>query len=70
LTIQLQLPLDANNETSWLKKLENLKRNLTVLFSEKLQKCWQYRYTFMVNSPLVATGDMVAHPGSIALYGR
>jgi hypothetical protein len=37
-TTQLQLPLDANNETNWLilKKLENLIQNLTVLLSDKL----------------------------------
>jgi hypothetical protein len=42
MTVQLQLPLDANNETNWFhfKKLENLMRNLTILLSDKLQKCF------------------------------
>jgi hypothetical protein len=49
LTTQLQLPLDANNETigSIEKKIENLMRNLTVI-------CLTSCHTFMNNSPLVA----------------
>jgi hypothetical protein len=39
-------------------------RNLTVLLSDKLQKCWLCHHTFMANSPPVATGDRIAHPGS------
>jgi hypothetical protein len=38
--------------------------NLTILLSDKLQKCWQCRHTSMANSPLVAIGDRFAHPGS------
>jgi hypothetical protein len=42
-------------------------RNLTILLSDKFQKCWLCRYTITANSPLVATGDRtgdrVAHPG-------
>jgi hypothetical protein len=37
-------------------------RNSTVLLSDKLQKCWLCRHTFMAISPLVAIGDRVAHP--------
>jgi hypothetical protein len=66
LTTQLQLPLDVNNKKKLfqLKKSENLMRYLTVLLSEKLQECWLCSHTFMTNSPLVAIGDRVAHPGS------
>jgi hypothetical protein len=39
-------------------------RNLTILLSDKLQKCWLCHHTFMANSPLVAIGDRVAHPGT------
>jgi hypothetical protein len=39
-------------------------RNLTILLSDKLQKCWLCRHTFMANSPLVAIGNRVSHPGS------
>jgi hypothetical protein len=45
------------------KKIENLTRNLTILLSDKLQKFWLCRHTFMANSPLVAIGDRIAHPG-------
>jgi hypothetical protein len=45
-------------------------RNLTVLLSDKLQKCWLCRHTFMANSRLVATGDRVAYPGFICLNER
>jgi hypothetical protein len=38
-------------------------RNLIILLSDKLQKCWLCRHTFMANSPLVATRNRVAHPG-------
>jgi hypothetical protein len=37
-------------------------RNLTILFSNKLQKCWLCRHTFMANSPIEAIGDNVAQP--------
>jgi hypothetical protein len=37
-------------------------RNLTILLCDKFQKCWLCRHTFMANSPLVATGDRLAHP--------
>jgi hypothetical protein len=42
LTIQLQLPLDANNEKTWFnqKKKQHFMQNLTILLSDKLQKCW------------------------------
>jgi hypothetical protein len=46
------------------KKLENLMWNVAVLLSDKLQKCWLCRHTVMANSPLVAIGDRVTHPGS------
>jgi hypothetical protein len=38
-------------------------RNLTLLLSDKLQKCWLCRHTFMANSPLVAIEDGVTHTG-------
>jgi hypothetical protein len=38
-------------------------QNLTILLSDKLQKCWLCRHAFMANSPLVAFGDRVAQPG-------
>jgi hypothetical protein len=58
------VPLDANNETNWFnwKKIETLIGNLIILLSDKLQKCWLCRHTFMVNSPLVAIGSCVSHP--------
>jgi hypothetical protein len=40
-------------------------QNLTVLLSDKLQKCWLCRHTFMANLPLVAIGDRVAYPGTL-----
>jgi hypothetical protein len=46
------------------KKIENLMRNFTILLSDKLQKCWLFRHTFMANSPLVAIGDRVAYTGA------
>jgi hypothetical protein len=42
-------------------------RNLTILLSDKLQKCWLCRRTFMANSSLVAIGDRVSHPGPTPL---
>jgi hypothetical protein len=38
-------------------------RNLTILLSDKLQKCWLCRHTFVAISPLVAIDDRVAQPG-------
>jgi hypothetical protein len=52
------------NLTILLSDIENLMRNLTILLSGKLQKCWMCRHTFMANSPLAAIGDRVAHPVS------
>jgi hypothetical protein len=52
------------------KKLENLMQNLTFLLSDKLQKCWLCRHTFMANLPFVAIGDRVAHPGARMLSVR
>jgi hypothetical protein len=45
------------------KKIENLMRNLTIILSDKLQKFWPCRHTFMANPPLLATDDRVSHPG-------
>jgi two-component SAPR family response regulator len=39
-----------------IKKLENLMRDMTIIF---LTSC----HTFMANSPRVAIGDNVVHPG-------
>jgi hypothetical protein len=46
-------------------------RNLTVLMSDKMQTFLLCRHNFMANSPFVATGDRVAHPGSSVInYDR
>jgi hypothetical protein len=45
------------------KKIENLMLNVTIILSDKLQKCWLCRHTFMANSPLAVIGDRFAHPG-------
>jgi hypothetical protein len=44
------------------QKMENLMRNLTILLSDKLQKCWLCRHTFVADSSLVAIDDRVANP--------
>jgi hypothetical protein len=38
--------------------------NLTIILCDMLQKFWMCCHTLMVNSPLVAIGDRVAHPGA------
>jgi hypothetical protein len=38
-------------------------RDTTILLLDKLQKYWLCRHAFMTNSPLVANGARVAHPG-------
>jgi hypothetical protein len=50
-----------------MKQIGSIEKNRK--FSAKfdntfVDKCWLCRNTFMVNFPLVATGDRVAHPGS------
>jgi hypothetical protein len=47
-----------------VEKIENLMRNLTILLSNKLQKCWLCSPTFVASSPLVAIGDRIGLPGS------
>jgi hypothetical protein len=46
-----------------IKKTENLMRNLTILLTDNLQKCWLFSHTFMANSPLLGIGDRVALHG-------
>jgi hypothetical protein len=43
-------------------------QNLTVLLSDKLQKCWLCRHAFMARSPLLAIGDKVAQPWLYSVY--
>jgi hypothetical protein len=47
-----------------VEKIRKFNAKFDIFLSDKLQKCWLGRHTFMANSPFVAIGDRVAHPGT------